>query len=82
MEQQTNATMVKATYTVHYFFDIPAGIDLDDSKQVSAHWIKWNVLNIEMVDGTTYEIEGNTEKEYLKRPDETCLVDSDYEEVP
>ena len=84
MEQQTNPTMVRATYSVNYFFKIPDGVDLDDSNQVSDHWIKWNVLNIEMVDGTTHEIEPltDTADNDLKRPDEICLLDTEFEEVP
>ena len=60
--------IVKATYNIEYTFKIPVGVDLEDSNQVSSWWVKWNVLNIELVDGSTYQIEPFTAEDF-KRPD-------------
>jgi hypothetical protein len=79
--------MVVATYHIECFFKIPKHIDLENKKQVKTHWVKWNVLHIEMVNGKTIEVETDRPNDEMKYPDEIniesaedCFDESEDEE--
>lgn len=52
-----SSKIVVASYISETVFKIPKNIDLENQQQVKDWWIKWNVLHIELVDGTELQIE-------------------------
>jgi hypothetical protein len=59
---------VSASYTETYVFNVPKGIDLNDTSKVKFWGIRYNTLSIQFVDGTEMEIEPAHQ------------LDTDYEE--
>jgi len=50
-------TRLWVSYNCQAVYDIPEGINLDDTSQVKSYESKYNVLTITLVDGTSLEIE-------------------------
>ena len=74
--------MVVVEYQLSEKFKIPAGIDLNDKKQVVSWGVKWNKMTIQLVSGGELEVEseGWTTDFDFKRPSSIGEIEDDDEE--
>jgi len=74
--------MVVVEYQLSEKFKIPAGIDLNDKKQVVSWGVKWNKMTIQLVSGGELEVEseGWTTDFDFKRPSSIGEIEDDDDE--
>ena len=53
----STSKVVIVEYRLQEAFIIPKGLNLEDKTQVKEWWVKWNRLQIRLVDGTLLEID-------------------------
>ena len=80
-EMNSKRTIV-AEFTVRHEYQLPKGIE---KEQVSSFYVKWDILNLKLKDGTEIEVDYDGDRdddaEYFKWPTvEKWLEESDDED--
>ena len=79
--ERTSMNVLTVYYSVQSVFRIPVGLDLNNPRMVKDHFIKWNVLHINLANGETMEIEGVLGEDDYKYPQEDSEEIDDAEDI-